>query len=128
MKKDNKRILVIDDDSGIGEMLKVLLEFNGYDVDVTERPDEAERIIKENKTDLVLLDLLISGVNGTDVCKRFRDSDDERLKEIPVLMMSALHNAAEKCRIAGANDFIAKPFELEDLAQRIDYILEKYGN
>ncbi|CAN5145458.1 hypothetical protein BH23BAC2_BH23BAC2_20740 [soil metagenome] len=119
---DNKtNILVIDDDSGIGEMLKTLLEFYGYEVIVTELPEETEKIIIKSNVDLVILDMLISGVNGTDVCRRLREV--EATSTIPVLMMSALHDAGEKCKDAGANDFIAKPFEMDDLIKKIDEVL-----
>ena len=122
MEKSTK-ILVVDDDSGIGEMLQTLLEFYGYTVVVTEKPDDTENLIKKHDIDLLLLDMLISGVNGTDVCARLRRNKE--MEKVPVLMMSALHDAGEKCRRAGANDFIAKPFEMEDLIARIDKILEE---
>lgn len=116
------KILVVDDDSGIGEMLKTLLEFYGYQVVVTERPEETEDIILKKDIDIVMLDMLISGVNGTDVCARLREN--EATANIPVLMMSALHDAGEKCRKAGANDFIAKPFEMDDLIEKIEKVLD----
>lgn len=120
---ENNKILVVDDDSGIGEMLKTLLEYYKYEVTVTPKPEETERLIIEKEIDLVLLDMLISGVNGTDVCARLREN--EETKETPVLMMSALHDAGIKCREAGANDFIAKPFEMEDLIVKINEVLAK---
>lgn len=120
---NNKRILVVDDDSGIGEMLQTLLEFYGYEVTVTARPEETEELILKKQIDLVLLDMLISGVNGTDVCTRLRNNP--KTTGVPVLMMSALHDAGEKCREAGANDFIAKPFEMEELTSKIGEVLEK---
>jgi DNA-binding response OmpR family regulator len=119
MKKN--KILVVDDDSGIGEMLKTLLEFYEYDVTVTAKPEETEKLIIAEKVDLVLLDMLISGVNGTDVCARLRNNP--QTENTPVLMMSALHDAGTKCREAGANDFIAKPFEMDDLVKKIGVIL-----
>ncbi|MEG9329043.1 response regulator [Salinimicrobium catena] len=119
----NARILVVDDDSGIGEMLKTLLEFYDFNVTVTEQPDETEELIAQHDIDLVMLDMLISGVNGTDVCARLRQNEETR--DIPVLMMSALHDAGVKCKKAGANDFIAKPFEMDDLISRINKILEE---
>lgn len=122
MEKTTK-ILVVDDDSGIGEMLKTLLEFYGYEVIVTEKPDEAEKLIENHEIDLVILDMLISGVNGTDVCARLRAN--EPTADIPVLMMSALHDAGKKCKKAGANDFIAKPFEMDDLQEKINSILNE---
>lgn len=118
---ENTKILVVDDDSGIGEMLKTLLEFYGYEVTVTEKPEETEEIIVNKNIDLVILDMLISGVNGTDVCAHLRKS--ERTAQIPVLMMSALHDAGSKCKKAGANDFIAKPFEIDELIAKIKGVL-----
>lgn len=120
---ENNKILVVDDDSGIGEMLKTLLEYYKYEVTVTPKPEETEKLIIEKQIDLVLLDMLISGVNGTDVCARLRQN--EETKDTPVLMMSALHDAGKKCREAGANDFIAKPFEMEDLIAKINEVLAK---
>jgi DNA-binding response OmpR family regulator len=102
-------------------MLKTLLEFYGYEVDVTEKPLKAEELIQEKNIDIVLLDMLISGVDGTDVCAGIRQNPE--ISETPVLMMSALHDAGPKCKKAGANDFIAKPFEVEDLTERIEKIL-----
>ena len=121
--RDNANILVVDDDLGIGEMLKTLLEFYEYNVTVTEKPDRTEELIVQHDIDLVMLDMLISGVNGTDVCIRLREN--EQTRDIPVLMMSALHDAGAKCTQAGANDFIAKPFEMDDLIAKINEILEK---
>lgn len=120
---ERKRILVVDDDSGIGEMLQTLLEFYGFQVVVTEKPDKTEELIKAHDIDLVMLDMLISGVNGTDVCARLRKN--EATEDIPVLMMSALHDAGPKCKEAGADDFIAKPFEMEDLVRTINELIAR---
>ena len=121
--EEQKKILVVDDDSGIGEMLQTLLEFYGYKVVVTEEPDDTEQLIQKHDIDLVMLDMLISGVNGTDVCARLRDND--ATKDTPVVMMSALHDAGPKCKKAGADEFIAKPFEMEDLVKTIDQVIER---
>ena len=121
-----EKILIVDDDSGIGEMLQTLLEFYGFEVVVTEKPEETEQLIEKNGIDLVMLDMLISGVNGTDVCARLRQNDSTR--ETPVLMMSALHDAGPRCKKAGADDFIAKPFEMEDLVKTINRLLEDRRN
>lgn len=120
------KILVVDDDSGIGEMLRTLLEFYDYDVTVTAKPEETEEIILKKNIDLVMLDMLISGVDGTHVCERLRKNPTT--KDTPVLMMSALHDAGKKCREAGANDFIAKPFEMDDLVEKIQLILGQKVN
>ena len=119
--KKKATILIIDDDSGIGEMLQMLLEMEGHDVSVSENANEAEKLIKEKNVDLVILDMLISGVNGTEVCAKIRA--DKEIAKTPILMMSALHDAGPKCKSAGANDFIAKPFEIEDLKMKIEEVL-----
>lgn len=123
---ENNRILVVDDDSGIGEMLKTLLEYYNYEVIVSAKPEETERIVLEEEIDLVMLDMLISGVNGTDVCSQLRENP--KTENTPILMMSALHDAGKKCREAGADDFIAKPFEMEDLIAKIQEVLQSRKN
>lgn len=122
MDTENK-ILIVDDDAGIGEMLKTLLEFSGYQVLVTEIPNQASDLVLQHGVDLVLLDMLIAGVNGTDICRELKRN--KRTAEVPVVMMSALHEAGAKCTAAGADDFIAKPFEMEDLLDKINIILER---
>lgn len=120
---NKKRILVVDDDSMIGEMLKALLEFKGFEVTVTQKTEETEKIILLENIDLVILDMLIAGVNGTEVCALLKKADTTA--HIPILMMSALHNAGKICKEAGADDFIPKPFEMEDLLSKINNVLSK---
>lgn len=122
----NAKILVVDDDSGIGEMLKTLLEFKDFTVTVTEKPGETEKIIMEEDIGLVILDMLISGVNGTDVCARLKENEDTA--QVPILMMSALHEAGTKCKAAGADDFVAKPFEMDELMAKIHKVFNKDQN
>ena len=122
MDKKVKKILVVDDDRVIGEMLKMLLEFSGFEVFFSENPDKTEENIQNHDIDLVILDLLISGVRGTDVCASLRKN--EITAQTPILMMSAIYDAGNLCRAAGANDFIAKPFERKDLLNRVDLALK----
>lgn len=116
-------ILIVDDDKGIGEMLQMLFEMNGYQVNFSDKPDETEKNILKHNIDLVLLDKLISGVDGTVVCSQIKSN--EETKHVRVLMMSALHEAGEICKEAGADDFIAKPFEIDDLVEKTKELLEK---
>lgn len=123
MENINTKILVVDDDRAIGEMLGMLLEMNGYEVIVSQEPGKTEENIIIQGTDLVLLDMLMSGVNGTDVCAKVRS--DKTTKHVSILMMSALHDAGKICKAAGADDFIAKPFEMDELMERINNVLLK---
>lgn len=120
------KILVIDDDAMLGEMLKVLLEFKGYQVTVLKNPERAEEIIVENDIELILLDKLIAGIDGIDVCMKLK-SNRETL-HVPIIMMTALNNAAQACRKAGADGFLPKPFEIEYLMVLLNKLLNKSKN
>ena len=120
MDKTNKKILVVDDDRGIGLMLTMVLERNGYEVLVSENPEETEKNIIAHDIDLVLLDVFISGVNGIDVCARLRR--DESTKHVTILMMSGLQDAEIKCKAAGANDFFSKPFDIHELLGKVEMV------
>lgn len=115
------KILVVDDDAIIGEMLKDILVYRGYEVIVSQKPLETEQNIIENNIELVLLDKLISGVDGTEICGLIRNNKDT--KHTKILMMSALHNAKPVCLEAGANAFITKPFEMESLFNKVEDVL-----
>ncbi len=120
-----KNILVVDDDAIIGVMLKDILNFKGYEVTVLQNPANAEKTIQKKKIDLVLLDMLISGVNGTDVCTRLKNNMDT--SDVPILMMSAHHEAAPICLRAGADAFLSKPFNMDVLLKKIDDISLSYS-
>ncbi len=120
------KILIVDDDQTIGFMLKDILEFSGHTVTVSQEPRKTKENILENNIELILLDKLISGVDGTDVCKGLKD--DQEVAGVPVIMMSALHNVDEICKEAGAVDFLSKPFDMDTLLEKIDQILEKEGS
>jgi DNA-binding response OmpR family regulator len=115
-------ILVVDDDPDIGIMLKMMLEFKGYDVTLLNRADKTYEILDNNNIDLVILDMLIAGDNGTDVCAAIRKL--ESATELPVMMISALPDARQSCLQAGANEFLSKPFEMQDLLGKVKELIE----
>ena len=116
-----KKILVVDDDAGISEMLKTLLEFSGYNVAVTQNAAVTQAKVESGSVDLVVLDMLISGIDGTQVCSDLRQN--KKTTNVPILMMSAHQEAGSKCLAAGANDFIAKPFEMEDFLMKVNRVM-----
>ena len=123
MENGQAKVLIIDDDKAIGEMLKTLLEYSNYKAVVSDKPLQAkENIIKYN-ADIVILDVRLSGVDGTEVCADLKK--DEKISYVPVLMMSALTGADRTCKEAGADGFISKPFEMEDLLRTLEQVLEK---
>ncbi|MGA8852729.1 MAG: response regulator [Christiangramia sp.] len=117
------KILIVDDDQTIGFMIRDILEFSGHEVTVSQQPKKTKENIIENDIDLILLDKLISGVDGTDVCAELKK--DNTVANVPILMMSALHNVGEICVSAGAEGFIAKPFDMDTLIEKVNSILEK---
>ncbi len=117
------KILVVDDDAIIGEMLKAVLEFKGYEVLVSGEPNEAEQTILTNDIDLVILDKLISGVDGTDVCSKIKSNAS--IEKVKVMMMTALHTAGPDCLAAGADAFMTKPFDMQLLYQNVEAVLKQ---
>lgn len=117
------KILVLDDDTDIGTMIKMMLEYKGYSVTVSERADQAAEVLQNNGVDLIIMDMLLSGVNGTDLCDEFKKG--EATSHIPVIMISAHPNAKEICLKAGADEFISKPFDMQDILSKIDRLLTK---
>ncbi len=108
-----KKILLVDDDEGIVDALSLVLEEHGYDICATLRGEETYEKIKLCMPDLILLDILISGVDGRDICKKLKS--DISTKSIPVVMISAHPSAERHARIVGADGFLEKPFEMDDL-------------
>ena len=124
MKKEQEqaKVLIIDDDPAIGEMLKTLLEFSNYKAAVSDKPLQAKENIIRHEVDIVILDVRLSGVNGTDVCAELKK--DEEISHVPILMMSALTGAEKTCKKAGADGFISKPFEMDELLKTLQEVMK----
>ncbi len=114
-------ILVLDDDPDIGMMIKIMLQYKGYEVFVTDRADKVADLLHSQKFDLMIMDMLLSGVNGTDICEAMKK--DPATAHIPIIMISAHPNAKEVIMTAGADDFIAKPFDMQELFSKIETLL-----
>lgn len=116
-------ILVLDDDPDICAMLKMVLEYHGYGADEADGEAKAKEILSTKKVDLIIMDMLLSGADGTDICRRLKQ--DKQTLSIPILMFSAHPNAQKICMEAGADDFIAKPFEMNELIGKVGFFLER---
>jgi DNA-binding response OmpR family regulator len=121
MNKTANRILVLDDDPDIGIMIKIMLEYKGYSVILADRAEKAEGIIKAEDISLLIMDMLLSGVNGTDICTELKKNP--LTASIPIMMISAHPNAKEICMDAGADDFISKPFDMPDILSKISRLM-----
>ena len=121
--KEKSLILVLDDDPDICIMIKMVLDYYGYDAMDAENEENAKKIISSNHVDLVIMDMLLSGADGTDICRLLKH--DKETSSIPILMFSAHPTAKETCLAAGADDFISKPFEMNDMMDKISFFLER---
>ncbi|MDB4904896.1 MAG: response regulator [Mucilaginibacter sp.] len=111
-----KKILIADDDPGILDAIGIMLEFEGYEVKCT--PNSAFLLTMESEfPDLLLLDIWMSGTDGRDVCKQLKQKASTR--KIPIVMISASKDIERSAMEAGADDFLAKPFEMDDLLEKI---------
>ena len=116
------KFLILEDDYDIGMMMKMMLKFKGYDVSLFTNPFSIEEEISNHHYELIFMDMLLSGRNGIDICEALKRNP--ALAPIPLIMMSAHPDAREICLSAGANDFIAKPFELKELLLKLDEVLK----
>lgn len=117
----SKTILVLDDDPDIGVMIKLMLEYNGYAATIADNNEKAKEILLTRDIDLIIMDMLLSGSDGTDICRHLKL--DKRTSAIPILMFSAHPAAKSTCLAAGADDFISKPFEMNDMMTKIKFFL-----
>src|SRR5437868_10195645 len=117
MQSKRKKILVVDDESDILEFLKVILEEEGYAVVTSLKGEYLEQLHNGGLPDLILVDVLLSGKDGREIVKHLKSQ--EETKHIPVIMFSAHPSAEETARKAGAEDFLAKPFDMGVLLAKI---------
>jgi DNA-binding response OmpR family regulator len=117
MQSKQKKILLVDDEPDIVEFLQELLEQEGYTVAITDKAEYVEKLHAGGLPDLILIDLLLSGKNGREIVKHLKSQKATR--HIPVIMFSAHPSAEENARVAGADDFVAKPFEMDEILAKI---------
>jgi DNA-binding response OmpR family regulator len=112
------RVLIVDDDDGILDALTLILEEEGFVVSAIAKGDETYTKVAEFKPDLILLDVLMSGRDGREICKNLKK--DPRSQTIPIIMISAHPTAKKGAQDAGADDFLPKPFETKALLETIE--------
>lgn len=115
---DSKKIVIVDDDTAILDSLGTMLDFEGFEVDTFECGSDIFNYFEQTgHPSIILLDMWLAGEDGRDICKKIRQ--DEKTKHIPILMMSASRGLAHTAIDSGACDFIAKPFEIEDMINKL---------
>lgn len=113
-----KKVLIIDDDTGIAEVLQIILESAGYRVETyTAFGEYIKQRNGQDRPDLIILDVFISGADGREICRKFRA--DKKTNGTPIIMMSANPETRHTTIEAGANEFIDKPFDTEVLLAKV---------
>ncbi len=117
-------ILVVDDNPSNLQMIGKLLVYDDYSVDLVENGEDALKSIEKKKPDLVVLDLVMPGIDGVDVCKKIKS--DPETKDIPIIICTGNTDRAyiEKCFDAGCADYTSKPIESTILLARVKTHLE----
>ncbi len=119
------KVLVVDDEPALRESLERVLRHDGFEVDLAIDGRDAIRRVTAGRPDAVLLDVLMPGLDGLEVCRRLRDTGDRT----PVLMLTARDDVGDRVRglEAGADDYLPKPFALEELLARLKALLRRSG-
>lgn len=117
MESTTRHILVVDDEPDILEFLEIILQDEGYKVTTSDKGEYLEQLHNGGLPQLILLDVLLSGKDGRDIAKFLKNQEETRY--IPIIMFSAHPSAEETARLAGADDFLAKPFSIDVLLERI---------
>lgn len=113
-----KKVLVVDDDKDIRELMHLILEMEGYAVTELDNGHDVLDAIQVWRPDVVLLDVMLGDTDGRDICKLLKS--DPGMKDIPIIIVSASHGQhtmhEKQC---GANDYLAKPFDMNDLIDHV---------
>lgn len=119
------KILVVDDDDAINELIKINLELFGYDTITAKDGIQGFTLAKQEMPDLIILDVMMPDVDGYTVAKRVRENS--QTKDIPILMLTALGQIADKVKgfDIGVDDYLVKPFEMEELKVRVRALLKR---
>lgn len=108
-----KKILIAEDDRAILEVVKIILENEGYQISATDNEEKIHSLLHESPPDLILLDIWLSGHDGGKIAKSLKSKNET--KQIPIVMMSANNETEKITKDAGADDFLLKPFNIDDL-------------
>jgi len=121
----NAKVLIVEDEEPLALLLQYNLEAEGFRVSVARRGDEAEVSISEDPPDLIVLDWMLPGISGIELCRRLRTGKASR--SIPILILTARGEEQDRIRglTVGADDYVVKPFSLPELMARVRAILRR---
>ena len=114
-----KKVLIVDDNSDILWVVETILKRYGFDVMTTLKGEEVMAKTKKYSPQLILLDVFLSGIDGIEVCNTLKSTPET--KNIPIIMFSAHTNSHDVMKFCKADDFVAKPFDSNELVKKINY-------
>ncbi|WP_119307170.1 phosphate regulon transcriptional regulator PhoB [Cohaesibacter haloalkalitolerans] len=119
------KVMIVEDEEALSLLLRYNLEAEGYQVEVIARGDEAESRLQEELPDLLLLDWMLPGLSGIELCRRLRAKP--KTVKLPVIMLTARGEESERIRglSTGADDYVVKPFSVPELMARVRAILRR---
>ena len=117
------KIMVVDDDPNIRELVRLYLEKEGFEIVTAERGDEAVKLFRASPPNLMLLDVMLPGMDGWQVCREVR-----KISNIPIIMLTAKDETFDKVLglELGADDYIVKPFDMKELVARIKAVIRRF--
>ena len=121
-----KRVLIVDDNNDILWVVETILKRYGFDVMTTLRGEEVLSRTRKFSPQLILLDVFLSGIDGIEICNTLKSTPET--KDIPVIMFSAHTNFSEIKKFCKADDFVAKPFDTNELVKKINHQIETHHN
>jgi two-component system phosphate regulon response regulator PhoB len=121
----NAKILVVEDEESLAVLLQYNLEAEGFRVTSVARGDEAELAVSEDTPDLIILDWMLPGISGLELCRRLRSGRTARA--VPIIMLTARGEEGDRIRglTTGADDYVVKPFSVPELMARVKAILRR---
>lgn len=117
-----KKILIADDDTAIVDALQIMLEGEGYIVKTAQESEIFKTVISE-KPDLLLLDVWMAGLDGREICKQLKS--DPKTQNLQVILLSANKDLSKIANESGADSYIEKPFEMDQMLEKISYFVNK---
>ena len=112
-----KKVLVLDNDQRILDVMQEALNYEGFDVDVYDGTDDILKLIKKCKPDLLIVDYILNGINGGELCRSVKNCSIT--KNLPVIIFSAYPKVLQSLGFYGCNAFISKPFDLSELIDKV---------
>lgn len=117
------KVLIIDDDPDVRSVMNALMKRHGHDVVTACNKEDALSKLEDFQPSVILLDVLLSGTDGRDFCREIKNN--EGMKKVPVIMVSAHPGAAENINSYGADDFISKPIDSVSLLEKVERLVNR---